>query len=195
FILPMCVLIWINRCFGRASEHGVDKGEDQPKDEATNMRPEGHTAAARTERGCAVEYLNDKPQAQHKIGRQSQRQHEEAEKWKADAHPRPRIQHNVCAEHSGNCTACPDQRHTHPVIQQRVRQRSSKPAEQIERQKTAAAQKVLDIGGEYPQEDHVADQMPGIAMQEHATKEIGKMGYKKLSTRQTARSRHLIKRL
>lgn len=83
----------------------------------------------------------------------------------------PRIEDEVGSEDTGNSSAGADHRHPGVGTEDDLDQARSQPAKYIEKDKPEGAEKILYVVPEYPQEQHVAQEMEQAPMEKHGGKQ------------------------
>src|SRR5205823_13214612 len=83
-------------------------------------------------------------------------------------------EHEVCAEDAGDRPACTDvgnarvQERPEPERHERLQRRRGQPAREVPDEETSAAERVLDVVAEDPEEQHVPEDVEPAAVHEHA---------------------------
>ena len=129
-----------------------------PASHAADMAPPGDVALGRR---AEIDELDGDEHADDPVGADAQR---DAEHQRGQLGAGP--QHQIGDHDAGDRTGCADQRHLRTRIAEHEGERAERADQQIEREEAPAAERLLDIVGEHPDEDQVADQMHDVGMQE-----------------------------
>ena len=147
---------------------GEDPHEQQPGDEAADVRKEGHIRLS-TEAGVSLDELQSKPDAEHDPRRHVEDRKEEEDRDDRE-HTGARKEHDVGAEHAGDGAAGADGRRRGVDVDGDLQCGRRQSADQVEDEEPEAAHGVLDVVAEDPEEQHVEDDVQPAAVHEHAGK-------------------------
>lgn len=131
--------------------------ECHTRDETTDMSPPGHAAGFATHSGSA-EQLEYEPETEYPPRGQV---HHPRQQPKREEHHNPRVrkEQQVRTQYARNCTAGADGGNGRSGIGQRMGHAGENTAQQIEHDEPAMTHAILDVVTEYPQIEHVADEM------------------------------------
>lgn len=85
-------------------------------------------------------------------------------------HARAGEAQGVRAQNAANSAARPDHRHLRERFQNKMPKKCGKTTDQIKNQKTAVTANAFNIVAEYPQIQHIAEQVHNTAVQKHGSK-------------------------
>lgn len=145
--------------------------EQHPRDEATGMREESHSALVLpTKTGQASEDLDDEPEPQNHPGFHADGEEDETQReYRDDRRGRP--EDGVRAQDTGDRTGGTDNRDEGIRIERYVSERGSETGSEVEDHETYTSQSIFDVVTEDPEEQHVEGEMQDVGMDEHRSEE------------------------
>src|ERR1700681_1727309 len=138
--------------------HGEEADQRKAKDEAADMCEVGHATATAdrvAQAGAAEVELLQEPEAEQEYGRDLDDSYEEHDEHEAE-YARARVEHDVAAEHRGDRSGSAQRRRGRIGIDDHLSRQRDEPAEQVEDDESPRPHRILDVGAEDRQKEHVA---------------------------------------